>query len=82
MAQTKLSNLIAFWNMQNIGFIKKELRNRGGGGGGGGYSVLINYQSLRFKYRSFSPSPNYLSLLNIDEMDYFFWVSLNYDFII
>ena len=25
--------------------------------GGGGYSVLVNYQALRLKYRSISPPP-------------------------
>ena len=73
MAQIKLSSLITCWNMLNIGFINKRVQEYGGG-----YTVLINYQSLRLKYRSFSPSPNYISLLNIDEMDYFLQVSLNY----
>ena len=39
----------------------------------GGYSVSANYQLLRLKYRSISPSspsPNSLSQLNIDKMDH------------
>ena len=41
---------------------------------GDGYLVQANYQLLRLKYRSISPSspsPNYLSQLHIDEMDHF-----------
>ena len=41
--------------MLNVGFMKKiyKLRNMGGGG----YSVLVNHQALRLKYRSISPPP-------------------------
>ena len=41
---------------------------------GDGYLVLANYQLLRLKYRSISPSspsPNYLSQLHVDKMDHF-----------
>ena len=62
MAKTNQSNLIACLNMLNMSL---EI--------GGGYSVLASYQLLRLKYRPISPSsssPNYLSQLNIDEMDH------------
>ena len=52
-----------------IGFIKKinkyKLRNREEGGGN---SVLVDYQSLRLKYRSIYPPTNYFSLINIHEL--------------
>ena len=38
-------------------FHKKNRSSGIGGGGGGGNSVLVDYQSLRLKYRSIRPSP-------------------------
>ena len=72
MAKNKQSNLIANVKMPNIGFIstnilqtQKEIR------GGGGYSVLVNYQSLLSNIFPLAPPPNYFSLQNIDQIDYF-----------
>ena len=48
------------------------------GGEGCGYFMLADYQFFQLPNHFISPSPNYVSLLNIDELDHSLRVSLNY----
>ena len=66
--------------MLKIGFIHKQVSSEIEGGGGWLFSrTVINYQSLRLKYRSINFFNQSFFLLNIDELEYSLSVFVNYD---